>query len=189
MEVLATEDSIRLLPKSFEAFLQQIIVILSNSSLRRVFDRIRHTLPCQDFKEYRRVLGLKDLLYLMLTVLDESGRHSKFLLYAHLQSKLCLKCSPEVMHRTIDQFVNDLFALFSAQVLDALEPLNHLLTVRIDLFFDIVEDDRQTSLDLLKLLDVDVTVVVQRYATSQIEHFFHGNLLLLATKLLPFKCI
>ena len=93
------------------------------------------------------------------------------------------------MHRAIDQFVNDLLALFSAQILDALEPLNHLLTVRIDLFFYIVEDDRLTSLDLLKLLDVDVTVVIQRYATSQIVHFFDSNLLFFVTRLLPFKRI
>ena len=160
MEVLAAEDSIRLLFKSIKAFFQQIKVILSHSSLRGIIDRLSHALSSQDFKEYRRILGLKDLLYLQLTVLDESSRHAEFLLYAHLLSELGVKCPPKVMHRAIDKFVNDLFAFFSTQVLNAFKPLNHLLTIRIYLLFDIVKDDCQTSFDLLKLLNVDVAVVV-----------------------------
>ena len=93
------------------------------------------------------------------------------------------------MHRPINQICNDLFALGCGQVLNALEPPNHLLSIGNDLFLDVVKDYGQAGPNLLKLLHVDLTVVLKRNATSQIKQFFNGDFFFLCSRLVPFKCV
>ena len=100
------------------------------------------------------------LFDLLLAIMYEGGGDSSLGLEINLESELCLESTFKVIKGPINQIVDDFLSLHKSQVFHALQPLNDLLSILKDLFFDIINDQCEADFNLLELIDVNMTIVV-----------------------------